>query len=664
MKKSTVLISVWVWVLTLIPFIAQAQGDESELVDASLFEARLKPFYHGVASGDPLQDRVIIWTRVTPDTAQDSIPVSWFVATDVDLNNIVASGAFTTNADRDYTVKVDVAGLSPNTTYYYVFSALGRSSLIGRTKTAPEADEANQLRFAVVSCSNYEAGYFNAYARIADRNDIDAVLHMGDYFYEYSVNQYGDTSLAERRHQNFEAQELDQYRARYSLYRLDKDLRRLHQQLPMMAVWDDHESANDAWKDGAENHQPDTEGDWERRKAESRRAHFEWIPIRENPDSTIYRKFNYGNMADILMLDTRIVGRDKQPGSILDSTFLDSTRSILGTEQFNWLLDNLGSSIAKWKVVASQVMFSEFHAGWGGPLQGLSFEEAENTFLDIWDGYPIERLKIINYIRDNEIDNTVIVSGDFHSSFAYDVADTVVNPQDDYSLVPNYTPETGEGAVAVEFTTPSITAANFDENIGKQNSDALEGIINTGEPILLRINNPNPHMKWVDLDRHGYLILDLQREQAQGNFYHVDRIDEPSDGEEFGAGLAALDGVSHLEQVEVESPSKDLAAIPAPLDPPAVAVNTEDDLDNLMIIGVYPNPTHQYATLLYMLDRTQEVKIQIFDLQGTRLRTLADEVQGAGTYKMEISRDQLSSGMYLLQFQAGSQLYTRKFLFK
>ncbi len=640
-----------------------SQNDTFGLVDSSLFDPALKPFYHGVASGDPLQDRVIIWTRVTPDTDQDSIPVSWFVATDVDLTDVVASGEFTTHADRDYTVKVDVEGLSSNTYYYYVFSALGRSSLIGRTKTAPTADQANHLRFAQVSCSNYEAGYFNAYARIAERNDLDAVIHLGDYFYENEINVYGDTTLVERRHQEFETIELDQYRSRYSLYRLDKDLRRLHQQLPMIAVWDDHESANDAWTDGAENHQPD-EGDWGERKSDSRRAHFEWIPIRENPDSSIYRTLSYGNLVDIFMLDTRLEGRDQQLTSIEDTALLDPDRTILGITQREWLLDQLSSSTAQWKIIGSQVMFAELHVGWGGPLQGMTFEESESFFLDIWDGYPIERQNIIDFIRGDSINNIVFLSGDFHTSFALDVADTVVNPADNYSLVPNYDPETGEGAVAVEFLTPSITSANFDENIGEENSNLLETVINQGEPIFLQLNNPNPHMKWVDLDRHGYVIIDIQQDRTQGNFYYVDRINEPSIGQEFGAGLFTVSNDNHLQIADAESLSKDIQALPTPEDPPTITVNREEELGNIMMIGVYPNPTQEYATLLYMLDSRQDVSVELIDLQGKTIRRVLEATQLPGTYRLEIPRENLASGLYNVKLNAGNRVYTRKILFQ
>jgi alkaline phosphatase D len=182
------------------------------------------PFYHGVASGDPLSDRVIIWTRVTPEEMDNApIEVSWKVATDVDLENVVQSGTFTTDATRDYTVKVDVTGLDAGTTYYYGFTAMDKNSLTGKTKTTPTSDQADHLKFGVVSCSNYQAGYFNAYQRLARRNDLDAVIHLGDYIYEYGDGVYGDSTLFEARDldPDTEILTLEDYRTRYSLYRLD-----------------------------------------------------------------------------------------------------------------------------------------------------------------------------------------------------------------------------------------------------------------------------------------------------------------------------------------------------------------------------------------------------------------------------------------------------------
>ncbi|WP_116126379.1 alkaline phosphatase D family protein [Lewinella sp. IMCC34183] len=271
-----------------------------------LAEADLRPFYHGVASGDPLADRVIFWTRVTPDTVDGrSIRGEWCVATDPGLEDLVQEGTFTIEGETDYTVKVDVDGLAPATTYYYSFSALGRDSLTGRTKTTPTGATADHLRFGVVSCSNFQAGYFNAYGRLAERNDLEAVIHLGDYIYEYANREYGNTEVWDDRivAPDREIVSLEDYRNRYSTYRLDSDLRHLHQQHPIISVWDDHESANDSYETGASNHQPGDEGSWTDRKEWSRRAYFERLPIRETGNRSIYRTISYGDLADLIMLD-------------------------------------------------------------------------------------------------------------------------------------------------------------------------------------------------------------------------------------------------------------------------------------------------------------------------------------------------------------------------
>jgi alkaline phosphatase D len=299
---------------TRIVKITRTTSGKTSQTLQNYFDQGLAPFYHGVASGDPLSDRVILWTRVTPDT-HGNVEVIWQVATDPKMQNVVNSGVVVTNDEKDYTVKVDADGLQPATTYYYHFSALGKNSLVGRTRTAPTTNVEN-LRFAVVSCSNYQNGYFNAYGNIAERNDIDAVIHLGDYIYEYATGEFGYSDEIGRGHQpSTEIFTLEDYRIRYSYYRLDPQLRRLHQQLPFITVWDDHEFANDAYKDGAENHQSN-EGSWGKRKGNAFKAYFEWMPVRTNDlvKNRIYRKISYGNLVDLIMLDTRIEGREAQAG--------------------------------------------------------------------------------------------------------------------------------------------------------------------------------------------------------------------------------------------------------------------------------------------------------------------------------------------------------------
>ncbi len=551
---------------------------------AQHYDESLKPFYHGVASGDPMADRVIIWTRVTPES-QGSVAVTWKVATDPSLTQVVRTGIVTTNADRDYTVKVDVTGLNANTAYYYGFTALGKNSLVGRTKTTPTGD-VSHLRFAVVSCNNYEGGYFSAFGRIADRSDLDAVVHLGDYIYEQAEGQYGAKSLLTTGERSVQPKNeivtLQDYRQRYAHYRLDPDLRRAHQQHPFITVWDDHESANDANKDGAQNHQPETEGSWDVRKNVSRQVYEEWMPIRSA--MPIYRVMPYGDLVDLIMIDTRIEGRDPQINDVTNPALYAPDRTLLGQTQREWLFEKLKSSKAKWKIIGNQIIFSEFNVGWASSPQLGTPQQLESIFLDIWDGYPAERQRVIDFITQNKIDNTVILTGDFHSSFAFDVA---ARPSAFSQGGPNYNPATGAGSVAVEFATPSISSANFDENLDAQGAAGFEFQIN--KPLPEQAGpfagvNPNPHMKYVDLDRHGYFILDLTPEKAQADWYFVETILKPNSPEKFDAGYYTLDGQNRLQKAGAESPGKTQTPAPAPGRP--TTAGTAQGLD-IQLLGTY-----------------------------------------------------------------------------
>ena len=541
------------------------------------YDPDLKPFYHGVASGDPLPDRVIIWSRITSEEGNaDDIDVTWQVATDSGMTNVVQSGLFTTNAARDYTVKVDVTGLTPYTTYFYRFSAGEARSITGRTRTAPTADEADRLRFAVVSCSNYQAGYFSAYRKIAERADLDAVVHLGDYIYEYSASGsdfYGNEDLrANRRHvPDKEIVDLEDYRTRYSQYRLDPDLRAVHQQHPFITVWDDHESTNDSYKDGAQNHQPETEGPWSVRKSVSKQAYQEWLPIRVDLEKNpLYRTIHYGNLVDLIMLDTRLEEREMQKMSVTDPDLYAADRTILGEVQKQWLYDQLTTSEAKWKVIGNQVIFSPFNVWFAGldPNGNFTTDGIESVFLDIWDGYPAERDEIINFLGDNQISNTVILTGDFHSSFAYDVTaqpsplsggdpSIAVAQRVPVPVTPTYDPATRAGSVAVEFATPSVNSANFDENIGREATLGFEAQINNPLPATIpQVGgvNPNPHMRYNDLDEHGYYVLDVAEGRAQANWYYVNTILEPNSDEYFAAAWGANDGESFLTEGTEDAP--------------------------------------------------------------------------------------------------------------
>lgn len=503
--------------VSVAPVATGCEGDETQLPP----EERTV-FLHGVASGDPLADAVILWTRVTsPDGAP--VEVRWVVARDPDLADVVAEGSFETDADRDHTVKVDVTGLEPGTSYYYAFDALEEISPVGRTRTAPSGS-VSRLRFGFCSCSSWAHGHFNAYRRLAERLDLDVVLHLGDYIYEYGDGEYGDPNLEEPRLYDpaHEIVTLEDYRRRYALHRSDPDLQVVHQQHPFICVWDDHESANNSWQNGAENHN-EGEGDWAERRAQAIQAYFEWLPIREQAqDQQIWRGFRYGDLVDLLMLDTRLWGRQEQ-GELGEGPTLDPDRQILGADQEAWLADELQSSTARWRIIGQQVMMGQL---------GLA------TNPDQWDGYPAARERFFDVLESMGIGNVVVLTGDIHSSWGLDLT------RDPFD--PGYDPSTGAGSLGVEFVTPAITSPGFPEQLAA----LAEGI-----------KADNPHMKLVEVVSRGYVVLDIDAERVQAAWYHVDTITERDDGESLYGVLASYDGEDFLvEQTEAAPPPEDVPA--------------------------------------------------------------------------------------------------------
>src|SRR5262245_5600294 len=317
-------------------------------------------FRHSVASGDPLGDRVILWTRVTPPptrSATGPIDVAWQIASDEALTQIVARGTAAAAEEKDFTVKVDAGGLRPGRTYYYAFRAGNERSPIGRTKTLPERGNA-RMRLASVSCSNYPAGYFNVYRCLANRLDLDAVVHLGDYIYEFANGRYGDGSESGRVPiPATEAITLADYRSRYATYRSDIDLQDAHRLHPFIVVWDDHELANDAWSGGAGNHDP-SKGDWQTRRMAAYKAYLEWMPVRESAAQGIrlYRSFRFGDLTDLIMLDTRAL-RDQQVDGRDAAALADTRRSLFGAEQEAWFFDQLRASQradTRWRLLGQQ----------------------------------------------------------------------------------------------------------------------------------------------------------------------------------------------------------------------------------------------------------------------------------------------------------------------
>lgn len=463
------------------------------------------PFYHGVASGDPLTDRVIIWTRVTPPYHQ-KVKVNWEIAVDEGFGIIFKSGNMTTDSLSDYTVKMDVSGLKTNTRYYYRFKSLGTASMIGRTKTINNTGE-GEIKLGVVSCSNFEFGYFAAYRHLGDK-ELDIVIHLGDYFYEYGPGTYGDSTFARKNIPPHEIVSLSDYRTRYSQYRLDKDLQYVHQQHAFITIWDDHEISNDSYKTGAQNHQED-EGDYEVRKAAAKRAYYEWLPIRANEQDVLYRDFDFGTLADIIVLDERLEGRSKQAETVEE---VDEHLTMLGSGQLQWFKNKLSDSDATWKIIGNQVIFSEIDLSQVRPTSPKN--------LDAWDGYAIERDGIIDHVQYNAIENVVFVTGDTHTSWAFEVPVSI----EDYSSSNN--------GVAIEFGTTSITSSNWNERGTDEEVMEAEHLIMAS----------NPHLKFVNGRDHGYMVLTLSPDEARADWYYVDNIKDAESGERLAKSISVSKG--------------------------------------------------------------------------------------------------------------------------
>ena len=478
-------------------------------------------FRHGVASGDPLTDRVMLWTRVTPaeTLAQGtSVELEWRIATDPALSQVVARGSARTTAERDFTVKVDAGGLRPGRPYYYAFEQGRERSPIGRTKTLP-AGAVDRVRLASVCCSNYPAGFFNVYRCLANRTDLDAVVHVGDYIYEFENGRYGDgTELLRIPEPRREAVTLSDYLIRYATYRTDPDLQEAHRQHPFIAVWDDHELTNDAWAHGAANHNPEQgEGDWTTRQAAAYRAYLEWMPVRESPGAGIrlYRTFRFGTLIDLLMLDTRGL-RDRQVPTTDVAALTDPARTLLGAAQEAWLFDELRSSQragTSWRMLGQQVMFAPLVAP-GQPV----------LLSDTWEGYQASRDRIFDYLAADRVQNVAILSGDLHSSWAFDV------PRNPYS---GYQASTGEGSLAVEILAPAISSPPLFTNPAMRERATLFR-------ALL------PHLKFLDGDSRGFVVLDITRTRLQAEWHFVPPVVERSAEETRAAAFVCERGSAHL----------------------------------------------------------------------------------------------------------------------
>jgi alkaline phosphatase D len=507
-------------------------------------------FAHGVASGDPLTDRVIIWTRVSPVLQSNGVDVTWLVAADPELSRIIKRGRVTTNAARDYTVKVDVTGLRPGQTYFYGFKVGNQTSPIGRSKTAP-AVGGESLKIALVSCSNFPAGWFNVYQAIARRGDVDLVLHAGDYMYEYGVGEYATDwgkTVGRVPDPPHECLTLSDYRRRHAQYRTDVDLQAAHACAPWLVTWDDHETSNDAYKDGAENHTPTREGAWNARKAAALQAYYEWLPLRDPAPGkafeAINRSFDWGDLATITMLETRLLARTQQLSYAKDIDVVmmppsapggnptpvpdlegfktkklnDPSREMLGKTQQDWLSGIFTQSVRtgkKWQVLGNQIIMAKVISpdlSKGLPAQvreaiGNARPETRAFFqlsqydvpfnLDAWDGYPAARQRLYDVAKAAGA-RLVVCTGDTHSAWANNLKD-----------------QSGE-VRGVEFGGTSVSSPST--------ADALSDFGLEGALLNQLIVDKNDEVEWHDETKRGYTLVTLTKDSARGDFMVVDTV--------------------------------------------------------------------------------------------------------------------------------------------
>ena len=441
------------------------------------------------------------------------------MATDDSFGTIVLSGEAVAEPAADNTVKLDATGLAPDTWYSYRFTVAegdyaGQVSPIGRTRTAPDANATpDKLGIALTSCANWEAGYFSAYRDMADNPDVDIIMCVGDYLYEYERGGYTGKTGAIRDHEPpHEIISLADYRRRYGHYRTDPDLQAAHQMKPWMVTWDDHEVANDSYNTGAENHDPETEGDYVARRDAAIQAYLEWLPVRAVPfsqGSKLYRRFNYGDRAEVVMLDLRTY-RDQPMEFRNVGQIDDESRSMLGSEQLNYLHDKWKTSSSTWNLVGNSVMFTPVlippldpeTSGAVAELMGLP-EEGIPYNLDQWDGFAAERRRLIQMMGDEGLDNIVFLTGDIHSSWACDIPVTAGRYPAD-------------GIAAVEIVGTSVNASNIDDIVKLPQRN---GISQTAEQALMAANR---HIKWIQFDHHGYCTVKVRPNEILAEWRFVE----------------------------------------------------------------------------------------------------------------------------------------------
>lgn len=519
--------------ILLAPNFISCSSDDVNTLPSIPSDATEKNFDLGVASFDPTNSQVIIWTRYT--SQQTSVKLRWQLAKDAAFTNIVREGEVETDASRDYTVAIEIKDLAQNLKLYYRFANIEdkATSVVGKTLTFGAST--TELKLAVASCSNYAYGYFNVYEAI-NQSDADVVVHLGDYIYEYGEDTYGSFRDPDPAG---EIVSLDDYRRRYRQYRSDEQLKLLHQNKPFICVWDDHEVTNDAYIDGAENHQ-DNEGDYEERKQSALQVYSEYLPNMTNIENNaiIYRNLQLGNLVDLIMLDTRIVGRDKQldyadftsasgfDGVAFQQAWTDSSRTLLGNQQKTWLKNEMVTASSSWQIIGQQVLMgkmlipaeliqlfgtAQFQVALGELVQikgrlaqgdpTLTQEEIARVQtvipynLDAWDGYFAEREEVLATFKGKKV---VVLAGDTHNAWQSDLKTA-----------------TGE-KVGDELATSSVSSPGFESFVGADGAQQLGGAL---EFLIDDLN-------FTNLVDRGFMKLTVTAASVKTDWTYVSSVTE------------------------------------------------------------------------------------------------------------------------------------------
>ncbi|KAI9801598.1 MAG: hypothetical protein M1825_003277 [Sarcosagium campestre] len=528
-------------------------------------------FTHGVASGDPLADTVILWTRVAPTSPKDvsnadvrsavtllehdsneASPVSnalvcvqFKIARDSDLEKVADSGVAYTSSDIDFTVKVDARNLKPFTDYYYQFRICDSNvrSPLGRTKTSPEKDQSldSAVRLAIYSCNNYPFGFFNAIGNPVRKDSIDFVVHLGDYIYEYKNGDYGwGDSIDRIALPHNELFTLYDYRTRLATYRTDSDLLASHQRYPWITVWDDHEVADNTWRDGSAELN-NTEDSFihdggisvDQRKMNAVRAYYEWMPIRQvdmDDNLRIWRTFSIGSLFDLIMLDTRQYDRGITDlywnTDYVHAISNDASRSLMGGRQESWFYKELSASQergATWRLIGNQIVFSRIN-------QSLTNGDENPLNYDAWNGYQANRNRTLHHIYKNKIDNTIFLAGDSHASWVSDLVWLDEHP---------YDPVTGEGSVGVEFAGTAVTSpcpmgenTTFDKALAASKWHVAA----------------NRELQWQDFYYRGYYELSIDYDAINASYFGLPDVRVRSGKEIKLASFEVLNGANKLRR--------------------------------------------------------------------------------------------------------------------